>query len=147
MPNETKKSYGTQWTLSSGTDAAIASQAVGTPAGAGNPYSSTQTGDYPDLELVLTTTFGAAPNENGPIDVHIVPRNVDGTTHARDIDSGYRPYHYASFMADNVSTIQTLVCYAPDVPKEGKIMLYNGCGAQISGSYTLKARPFTRGPV
>ncbi len=147
MANETKKVYGTQWTLSSGTDGSIASTAVGTPAGSGNPYSSTQTGDYPDIEFVLTTTFGAAPTLNGTIDVHIVPQQVDGTTDAKDIDATYRPYYYASFVADDVSTSQTLVCYAYDAPKEGKVMLYNGCGALVSANYTLKARSFTRGPV
>lgn len=146
MANETVKKYGTQWTLSSGSDAAISSAAVGTPGGT-NPYSSTQTSDYPHLELVLTTGFGATPTENGVIDVHIVPVNVDGTTDAKDIDATYRPYRFASFVIDNASASATYVCYAYDVPKEGKIMLYNGCGAQISANYTLKARPFTYGPA
>jgi hypothetical protein len=147
MANEAKKVYGTQWTLSSGSDTAIASAAVGTPAGASNPYSSTQTGDYPNLELVLTTGFGATPTENGTVDVHIVPHNVDGTTDARDIDATYRPYYFASFVIDNTSSSATYVCYAFDVPKDGKVMLYNGCGAQISANYTLKARPVTLGPA
>ncbi len=147
MANETKKVYGTQWTLSSGSDAAIANAAVGTPAGASNPYSSTQTADFPDLEFVITAAFGSTPTENNTIDVHIVPQNVDGTTDARDIDATYRPYYYASFMVDNTSSSATYVCYAYDVPPQGKIMLYNGTGAQISANYTLKARPFTRGPV
>lgn len=147
MANETKKFYGTQFTLSSGSDTAISSGAVGTPAGTNNPYTSTQTADYPHLAFVLTTGFGATPTENGLVDVHIVPQQVDGTTDARDIDATYRPYRYTAFVIDNTSSSATYVCFAYDVPKEGKIMLFNGCGAQISANYTLKATPFTFGPA
>lgn len=147
MANETKRVYGTQWTLSSGSDAAIASLAVGTPAGT-NPYSTTQTADYPNIAFVLTCAFGATPTENGTIDVHIVPQNLDGTSvDAVDIQATYRPYYKASFVIDNQSTSLSYYCEAYDVPKEGKIMLYDGCGAQISANYTLKGTPFTYGPA
>jgi hypothetical protein len=147
MPNEAKRVYGTQWTLSSGSDTAIASAAVGTPAGANNPYTSTQTGDYPNLALVLTTAFASTPNQNSTIDVHIVPQQVDGTTDARDISASYRPYWRGSFTVDNQSTSQTYYCEAFDVPKEGKVMLFNAAGQQLSANYTLKATPFTLGPA
>lgn len=147
MANEAKRVYGTQFTLSSGSDAAINSAAVGTPAGAANPYSTTQTGDYPNLAFVLTCAFGATPTQNGVVDVHIVPQNVDGTTDARDISATYRPYLFTSFVVDSQSTTQTYYCEAFGVPKEGKVMLFNGAGQQISANYTLKATPFTIGPV
>lgn len=147
MANEAKRVYGTQFTLSSGSDAAINSTAVGTPAGSANPYSTTETGDYPNLALVLTGGFGSTPAENGTIDVHIVPQQVDGTTDALDIAATYRPYWKTSFVVDNDSASRTYYCEAFDVPKEGKIMLYNGAVAQLSANYTLKATPFTLGPA
>lgn len=146
MANEVKRFYGTQWTLSSGSDAAIASTAVGTPAGT-NPYSVTQTGDYPHLALTLTCAFGAAATQNSTVDVHIVPQNIDGTTDARDISASYRPYYKGSFVVDSQSTSQTYACEVFDVPQEGKVMLYNAAGQQVSANYTLKAKPFTIGPA
>ena len=147
MAGETKRVYGTQWTLSSGSDAAISSAAVGTPGGAANPYSATQTGDYPNLALTLTCAFGSTPTQNGRIDVHIVPQQVDGTTDARDISASYRPYYKGSFVVDSQSTSQTYACELFDVPQEGKVMLYNAAGQQVSANYTLKAKPFTLGPA
>lgn len=147
MANETKRVYGTQWTLSSGSDAAIASLAVGTPGGT-NPYSTTQTADYPNIAFVLTCAFGATPTENGTIDVHIVPQNLDGTSvDAVDIQATYRPYYRASFVIDNSASSLSYYCEAYDVPKEGKVMFYNAAGAQISVNYTLKGTPFTEGPA
>lgn len=147
MAGEAKRVYGTQWTLSSGTDGAINSAAVATPGGANNPYSATQTGDYPNLALALTCAFGVAPTQGGVIDVHIVPRNVDGSSHARDISANYRPHWRGSFVVDSQTSSQTYYCEAFDVPKEGKVMLYNAAGQQLSANYTLKAAPFTLGPA
>lgn len=146
MANEAKRVYGTQFTVSSGTDAAITSAAVATPAGT-NPYSTTQTGDYPNLALVLTTAFGSTPTQNATVDVHIVPQQVDSTTDARDISASYRAHWRASFVVDSQSSSQTYYCEALDIPKEGKIMLYNGAVATLSANYTLKATPFTLGPA
>jgi hypothetical protein len=146
MAGEAKKVYGAQFTLSSGSDAAIASAAVGTPGGT-NPYSTTQTGDYPNLALVLTGGFAATATQNGTIDLSFVPQNVDGTTDAKDITATYRPYWRASFIVDAVSSSQTYYCEAYDVPKEAKVMIYNAAGQQLSANYTLKATPFTLGPA
>ena len=147
MAGEAKRVYGTQWTLSSGSDAAINSGAVATPGGASNPYSSTQTGDYPHLALAITVAFGATPTQLGTIDVHIVPRNVDGSNHAKDITATYRPHWRGSFVVDNTASSTTYYVEVYDVPKEGKVMLYNAAGQQISANYTLKATPFTLGPA
>lgn len=147
MAGEAKKFYGTQFTLSSGTDAAIASAAVATPAGAANPYTSTQTGNYPNLDLVLTCGFGAAGTEGTFVDLHIVPQQVDGTTNAADITATYRPYFKARFQRLGQTGSATYAAVAKDVPKEGKVMLYNASGQQISANYTLKATPWTLGPV
>ena len=144
---DAKRSYGTQFTLSSGSDAAIASTAVGTPRATKNPYTSTDTGDYPHLALEITCAFGTTPTQNGTIDVHIVPQAVDGAANAKDITATYRPHWRASFQVDNTASSTTYYCEAFDVPKGGKIMLYNAAGAQISANYTLKATPFTLGPA
>jgi hypothetical protein len=147
MANEAKRVYGAQFTVSSGSDAAIASAAVGTPSGT-SPYNSTHTGDFPNLALVLTCAFGATPNQNGTIDVHIVPQNLDGSSvDARDVSATYRPYWRGSFIVDNQSSSQNYYCELFDVPKEGKIMLFNAAGQQLSANYTLKATPFTLGPA
>lgn len=146
MANEAKRFYGTQFTLSSGSDAAIASTAVGTPAGT-NPYSVTQTGDYPNLALTLTCAFGSTATLNGTVDVHIVPQNIDGTTDAAIITATYRPYYKGSFVVPAVSASDTYYCEVFDIPAEGKVMLYDAAGAQISANYTLKAKPFTIGPA
>lgn len=146
MANETKKFYGTQFTLSSGSDGTIASTAVGTPGGT-NPYSTTQTGDYPHMGLVLTSGFSTTATLNGTIDVHAVPQNIDGTTDARVIDATYRPYYKGSFVVDDISASDTYYCEIYDIPKEGKIMLYNAAGATLSANYTLKGIPFTYGPA
>lgn len=147
MAGEAKRVYGTQFTLSSGSDAAINSGAVGTPGGGNNPYTSTETGDYPNLALTLTCAFGATPNQNGTIDVHIVPHDIDGTTDARDVSASYRPYWRGSFIVDSQSSSQNYYCEAYDVPKKGKVMLYNNAGQQLSANYALKALPFTLGPA
>lgn len=147
MAGEAKRAYGTQFTVSLGTDPAIPSLAVGTPGGT-NPYVTAQTGDYPNLALVLTCLFGTTPTQNGTIDVHVVPQNLDGAgVDARDISASYRPHWRGSFVVDNQSTSQNYYCELFDVPKDGKIMLYNAAGAQISANYTLKATPFTLGPA
>ena len=146
MANEAKRVYGTQFTVSSGSDAAITSAAVATPAGT-NPYSTTQTGDYPHMLFAITCAFGSTPTQNTTVDVHILPQQVDSTSDQRDISATYRPYLKASFVIDNTSSSVTYACEAFDVPKEGKIMLYNGAVATLSANYTLKATPFTLGPA
>lgn len=147
MAGEARRVYGTQFTVSSGTDPAIASAAVATPAGAANPYTSVQTGDFPNLAFALTCAFAATPNQNSAVHVHIVPQQVDGTADARDITATYRPHWRASFIVDSQSSSQVYYCEAFDVPKEGKIMLFNEAGQQLSANYTLKATPFTLGPA
>lgn len=147
MANETKKFYGTQFTLSSGSDGTIASTAVGTPGGT-NPYSTTQTGDYPHMWLYLTSGFSTTATLNGTIDVHVVPQNLDGTSvDAAVITATYRPYYKGSFVVPAVSASDTYYCEIYDLPKEGKIMLYNAAGATLSANYTLKGTPFTLGPA
>lgn len=146
MANEAKRVYGTQFTVSSGSDAAINSAAVATPAGT-STYSTTQTSDYPHMQFALTCAFGTTPTQNSTVDVHIVPQQVDGTSDQRDISATYRPHWKASFVIDNTSSSVTYACEAYDVPKEGKIMLYNGAGQQLSANYALKATPFTLGPA
>lgn len=146
MAGEAKKVYGSQFTLSSGSDGAISNGAVATPGGT-NPYSSTQTGDYPNLDMVLTCGFGAAGTEGTFVDLHIVPQQIDGTTDAADITATYRPYFKARFQRLGQTGSASYFAVAKDVPKEGKVMLYNASGQQISANYTLKATPWTLGPA
>lgn len=136
--------WGTQFVVSSGSDGTINAGAVATPGGT-NPYSTSQTADYPHLAFMLTTTFTTAPTAMRTVDIHIVPQQVDGTTDARDISASYRPYWVTSFTVDNIATTVTYYCEAYDVPKEGKIMLYNGTDQQQGANYTLKATPFKIG--
>lgn len=146
MANESKRVYGSQFTLSSGSDAAINSAAVATPGGT-NPYSTTQTSDYPHMAFAITLAFGSTPTQNSTVDVHIVAQQVDSTADQRDISASYRPHWKASFLIDNTASSATYYCEAFNVPKEGKVMLYNAAGQQISANYTLKATPFTVGPA
>lgn len=148
MAGEARRVYGTQFTMSSGSDPAIANAAVGTPGGTLNPYLTAQTADFPNLALVLTCAFGTTPNQNGAINVHVVPQNLDGAgVDARDISASYQPYWRGSFIVDSQSTSQNYYCELFDVPKDGKVMLFNNAGAQISANYVLKATPFTLGPA
>jgi len=144
MANEIKRVYGSAKTLEA--SGAATNTATAVTADDAN-YSSSDTNDYPNAIFVLTSAFGSAPTENSIIELLIMPQNVSGSSDVVDAAGSYRPHQYGFFLIDNVSSSSIYYCEAFNIPKEGKAILYNSSGQQMSSGWSLVMIPFTLAPA
>jgi hypothetical protein len=146
MSNEAIVKTGTQKTLEA-SGAAIANNALAQADDAS--YGIVADGlSYPDARFVLTGTFSVAPTENSTLALYARPLNIDGTADA-DAPETTRPTQFIGvFIVNNVTTAQSLVCDAQDVPWEADYYIHNnGTGQTLSAGWKLLVTPCTIGPA
>ena len=146
MSNEAIVKLGTQKTLEAN-GAAIASNTLAQADDAS--YSiATDGAYYPDARFVLTGSFATAPTENSTLALYARPLNIDGTADA-DAPETTRPTQYIGvFAVNNVTTSQSLVWQAQNVPWEADYYIHNnGTGQTLSAGWTLLVTPCTIGPA
>ena len=146
MSNEAIVKLGTQKTLEA-SGAAIANNTLAQADDAS--YSIAADGNYyPDARFVLTGTFATAPTENTTLALYARPLNIDGTADA-DAPEITRPTQYIGvFAVNNVTTAQSLVLMAQNVPWEADFYIHNnGTGQVLSAGWKLLVTPCTIGPA
>ena len=146
MSNEAIVKLGTQKTLEA-SGAAIANNTLAQADDAS--YSiATDGAYYPDARFVLTGSFATAPTENSTLALYARPLNIDGTADA-DAPETTRPNQYIGiFAVNNVTTAQSLVLMAQNVPWEADYYINNnGTGQNLSAGWKLLVTPCTIGPA
>jgi len=146
MSNEAIVFQGTQKTLEA-SGVSIANNALAQANDAS--YGIVADGDsYPDARFVLTGTFSVAPTENTTLALYARPLNIDGTADA-DVPEITRPTQYIGvFAVNNVTTSQSLVLMAQNVPWEADYYIHNnGTGQTLSAGWDLLVTPCTIGPA
>ena len=146
MSNEAIVFQGTQKTLEAN-GAAIANNALAQADDAS--YGIVADGlSYPDARFVLTGTFSVAPTENSTLALYARPLNIDDTTDA-DAPETTRPTQFiGAFVVNNVTTSQSLVCDAQDVPWEADYYIHNnGTGQTLAAGWKLLVTSCTMGPA
>jgi len=146
MSNEAIVKPGTQKTLEA-SGAAIVNNTLAQADDAS--YSIATDGNYyPDARFVLTGTFATAPTENTTLVLYARPLNIDGTADA-DAPETTRPTQYIGvFAVNNVTTAQSLVLMAQNVPWEANYYIHNnGTGQTLSAGWKLLVTPCTIGPA
>lgn len=103
---------------------------------------------YPDARFVLTGTFSVAPTENTTLALYARPLNIDGTADA-DAPETTRPTQYIGvFVVNNVTSAQSLVLDAQNVPWEADYYIHNnGTGQTLGAGWKLLVTPCTVGPA
>lgn len=103
---------------------------------------------YPDARFVLTGTFSVAPTENTTLALYARPLNIDGTADA-DAPETTRPTQYIGvFVVNNVTSAQSLVLDAQNVPWEADYYIHNnGTGQTLGAGWKLLVTPCTIGPA
>lgn len=146
MANETKLFFGAVKTLE-GNGAAIANNALAAADDA-NYDLAADAGSYPDAEFVLTGTFSVAPTEGATLALYARPLDIDGTADA-EVPETTRPTVYVgSFTVNNVTTAQSMLLVAQDLPRLAAYYVHNnGTGQSLSAGWTLKVTPRTYGPA
>lgn len=146
MAGEPRVKLGTQKTLEAN-GASIASGAV-VQANDANYVISTDGGNYPDAEFVLTAAFSVAPTEGSGLSLLARPLNVDGTSDTEVPEVGRPTYYVDTFVVNNVTTSQTMWVFARDVPRDAEYYLYNnGTGQTVSAGWVLKVTPRSYEPT
>lgn len=146
MSNEAIVFQGTQKTLEAN-GAAIANNALAQADDAS--YGIVADGlSYPDARFVLTGTFPVAPTENSTLALYARPLNIDGTADA-DAPETTRPTQFiGTFVVNNVTSAQSLVCDAQDVPWEADYYVHNNStGQTLAAGWKLLVTPCTIGPA
>ncbi len=146
MANETRLFFGAAKTLEAN-GAAIANNALAAADDA-NYDLAADAGSYPDAEFVLTGTFSVAPTEGATLALYARPLDIDGTADA-EVPETTRPTVYVgSFTVNNVTTAQSMLLVAQDLPRLAAYYVHNnGTGQSLSAGWTLKATPRTYGPA
>lgn len=146
MANEAIVKLGTPKTLEAN-GASISNNAVVQADDAS--YSVSADGaNYPDVEFVLTATFGVAPTEGTTIALYARPLNIDGTADAEVPEVARATYWVGVFVVNNVTTSQSMSIFARNVPREADYYLHNNnTGQTVSAGWTLKVTPRTVGPA
>lgn len=142
MAGETKRVYGSQTTLESSgaqVNSATMSSALTTA------ISTSVTGDYATVILVLTVTFAAAPTVMSLVEIYSQPLDIDGTTDAPAPTTTYLHEWVGAFVAKDTAT-QSLRAEVT-VPKNCNLYLYNKSGQAMNSGWTVKATPVTDGPA
>lgn len=146
MSNEAIVFLGTEKTLEA-SGASIANNALAQADDAS--YGIVADGDsYPDARFVLTGTFSVAPTENTTLALYARPLNIDGTADA-DAPEVTRPTRYIGvFVVNNVTSAQSLVLDAQNVPWEADYYIHNnGTGQTLGAGWKLLVTPCTVGPA
>ena len=146
MSNEAIVFLGTEKTLEA-SGASIANNALAQADDAS--YGIVADGDsYPDARFVLTGTFSVAPTENTTLALYARPLNIDGTADA-DAPETTRPTQYIGvFVVNNVTSAQSLVLDAQNVPWEADYYIHNnGTGQTLGAGWKLLVTPCTVGPA
>lgn len=146
MSNEAIVKLGTQKTLEA-SGASIANNALAQADDAS--YGIVADGaSYPDARFVLTGTFSVAPTENATLALYARPLNIDSTADA-DAPETTRPTQYIGvFVVNNVTSAQSLVCDAQNVPWEADYYIHNnGTGQTLGAGLKLLVTPYTIGPA
>lgn len=103
---------------------------------------------YPDAEFVLTAAFSVAPTEGGVLALYARPLDIDGTADAEVPEATLPVWYIGSFVVNNVTTTQTMILLATDLPALAEYYLHNvSTGQTVSAGWGLKARPRTIGPA
>ena len=146
MSNEAIVKLGTQKTLEA-SGASIANNAV-VQASTATYSVSADGGSYPDAEFVLTVTFATAPTEGTPLALYARPLDVDGALDT-EVPEALRPTQYVGvFVVDNVTSAQTMVLRAYDLPMLASYYVHNnGTGQAVSAGWVLKVTPRTIAPA
>jgi len=146
MSNEAIVFLGTQKTLEA-SGASIANNALAQADDASYGIA-TDGAYYPDARFVLTGAFATAPTENTTLALYARPLNIDGTADA-DAPETTRPTQYIGvFVVNNVTTAQSLVLMAQNVPWEADYYIHNnGTGQTLSAGWKLLVTPCTIGPA
>ena len=148
MTGETKRFFhGTITTLSS-TIAAMTSGSTVASAGSLDLGTYTAPADYPNVRFMLNITFATSTNiENKVVELIAREMAVDGTNNTEVPTATYRERIVGFFRLKGVTSAQWLVCDARDVPRKADYYLFQESGQSSSANATLKALPYTRGPV
>jgi hypothetical protein len=143
---ETRLFFGAAKTLEAN-GASIANNALAAADDA-NYDLAADAGSYPDAEFVLTGTFSVAPTEGATLALYARPLDIDGTADA-EVPETTRPTVYVgSFVVNNVTTAQSMLLVAQDLPRlAGYYVHNNGTGQSLSAGWTLKVTPRTYGPA
>ena len=146
MTNEVKVYTGTQKTLEANGGSITNGSVVQADD---DTYSvASDGGGYPDAEFVLTVTFGTAPTEGTILALYARPLDVDGTADTEAPEAGRPTQYIGSFVVNNVTTAQTIVMRAYDLPALASYYLHNNAtGQTVSAGWVLKVTPRTVGPV
>lgn len=146
MAGEAIVKWGTQKTLK----ASGASCSVGgvIPVNDATYSLSADAANYPDAEFVLTVTFSVAPNEGGQIALYARPLDIDGTADAEVPEAGLPVWFVGSFTVNNVTTAQSMILLAQDLPALAEYYIHNvSTGQTIQAGCSLKVKPRTIGPA
>ena len=146
MSNEAIVFLGTPKTLES-SGGSIASLAVVQATVA--DYSIIADGaNYPDAEFVLTATFSVAPVENTKLALYARSLDVDGATDTEVPEAGRPEKYIGDFSVNNVTSAQTMVLRAQDVPTAASYYIHNvNAGQSVAAGWVLKVTPRTIGPA
>lgn len=144
MSGEAIVKWGTQKSLEAN-GAAIGTNAVVQANDA--TYSLSADGaNYPDAEFVLKATFATAPTEGGVLALYARALNIDGTAGAEVPEAGLPGWFVGSFVVNNVTTAQSMILLATDLPAEAEYYIHNVSAAQtVSAGWSLKVKPRTLG--
>lgn len=146
MSNEQIVVVGTPKTLEAN-GASIANNALGQADDAS--YSIAADGsDYPDAEFVLTGTFSVAPTEGTVLSLYARPLDIDGTADAEAPETTRPTVFVGNFVVNNVTSAQSMILVAEDVPRKADYYVHNnGTGQTLGTGWTLKVTPLSRGPA
>lgn len=109
---------------------------------------ATNGGGYPDADVVLTTSFGAAPSVQASILLLVRQMNADGTNDEPQPSASF-PYKQAGRFVISADTTQTLTLRVRDLPPQCEFYLFNttSVGQAMSAGWTLKINPITYKPA
>lgn len=148
MSGETKRiAHATTTTISSTIGALTSGSTVGL-AGNLDLAGYTAPAGYPHVRFTLSITFATSTGiENKVVELIAREMNVDGTNDVDAPTSTWRNRVVGTFVLKGVTSAQLLVCDVFDAPPNADYYLYQASGQNSSANATLKATPFTFGPV
>lgn len=147
MPNELRRYVHATTTTLEANGASIASAAIGQANDATLDLGAyTAPADYPHVRFVFTGTFASAPGANRVVELVARELDVDGTLDTPAPTATYRQRLVGLFVLEGTAT-QTLVLDVYDCPRKADWYLFSDAGVTLNAGWTLKATPFTFGPV
>jgi hypothetical protein len=148
MANETKRFYhGTVTTLEANGGSCATGAIIAANDASLDLTAYTAPANYPHVRFALSVTLGATPTVNTIIELIARELNFDGTNDAPTPDATYRHKGVGAFTVINSASIQYYVCDVYDCPPIADYYLFNSTGTTAATGWTLKATPFTFGPV